>query len=134
MNLDSLGKPPFSRFEAKTWQFLKFFPDLPKWLTSFLAKVAAPLAVILGVLSLLSLPLSIYHPIDIVSALIGGILLLSAYKPLRLKRHFGITLLFWNAVFQSILGLSQALSPTIVLILIINLYLLYQIKLYFTKK
>lgn len=134
MNLEILSKLPFKRVENYLWQLFALFPDLPKSVTKFLAKIAAPLSLIIGIIYLLSLPLSLVHLADVVGGVIGAVLLIAAFKPLRLNRHFGITLLLWNTVFQATLNLFTKASPAILLGFAINVYILYQIKVHFTKK
>lgn len=130
INFNALTKPPFSPIETNTFRFFKLFPDLPKSLTKLLARIIPILALIGGIINLLSLfshPFLI-NPLRPLSLIISGILLLVAYKPLKQRQSLGITLLFWSSMTHGLINFVWHLSPSIVLTTALSLYFLYQIR------
>ncbi len=108
-----LNNSSLVNIEEKIVDFLKSLPKLPKSAVDFLISLAPFLALIGGVLSLLSIvsffigtsalfysafPLSNAFPylyIALAASVISGLMLIAAFEDLKNKKIFGWRLVFW---------------------------------------
>lgn len=138
-----LNNQSFVSLEEKIMGFFKTLPQLPAGIVDFIVSFGPYLALIGGILSVLSLlsvlsiggaflpyitPFLPAFYISIAGSVIAGIMLIASFEDLKNKKLFGWKLVFWSAnvgILTSLLSLNLLGA---VIGALINWYILSQIK------
>lgn len=144
--LNFVNKPELVGLEKKLQSPFESLPKLPAELIRILVVIAPYLAIIGGVLNLLSLitflPVTLFYPylspfaapfyqnivLTIVGAVVTSAFLIAAYNPLKLHHLFGWRLIFWSANIGFIISLLSGNLFGAIIGILISWYFLYQVR------
>lgn len=147
---DKLTSPEAKAFAAQVEQPFLQLPHLPAGIVNFLVSIAPYMAVLFGILTIVTVPFSALamglslltlNPVAALGLLVGAVInlasaviMLMAYKPLKAKQMTGWYYMFWVQILSVAASILMAIDSGAagivgsIIGILIGLYVTYEMK------
>lgn len=128
-----LNKDPFVSFEKQILLLFRQAPTLPKHYIDWFLRYNPTIALILGLLGILSITFSMKmvffaELITLAGALLSSLLLLFSYSDLKAKRAVGWQMVFWSANIGLLTSVFELHLVRVVVGALVSWFVLTQIR------